>query len=182
MPVPVESSLDGDEPERDIAALSYAPNPEKKGLPRILEAWRRARRSGETLLVAGADPALVPRADGVDAVGTLPREQYRSLLRRSRVFVAAPRFEDYGIAQLEALADGCRLVTVPGAGPYPARELARELDRRLVDDDLVTALRLALDDPLPGYSERARELLLPFSRGAVDRTMATRVLPALLES
>jgi hypothetical protein len=96
------------------------------------------------------------------------------------VFLAAPRREDYGIAQLEALADGCLLVTTPAPGPYPARDLARELDPRLVSEDLAAALRTALDDPSPGYAERARGLLAPFTPGAVDRTVAERVLPALL--
>ena len=60
---------------------------------------------------------------------------YRALLRRARVFVTAPRREDYGIAQLEALADGCMLVTTPSPGPYAALPLARELDPRLVGED-----------------------------------------------
>jgi DNA polymerase (family 10) len=71
--------------------------------------------------------------------------EYRALLRRSRVFLSAPRREDYGIAQLEALADGCLLVTTPAPGPYAALPLARDLDPRLVGPDL--AIRTALDDP-----------------------------------
>ena len=80
---------------------------------------------------------------------------YRALLRRARVFVAAPRREDYGIAQLEALADGCVLVTTAAPGPYAALPLARELDARLVGDGLAVALRVALDAPAAGV-RRAR--------------------------
>ncbi|HEV2814151.1 MAG TPA: hypothetical protein VGW10_12935, partial [Solirubrobacteraceae bacterium] len=105
---------------------------------------------------------------------------YRALLRRSRVFAAAPRREDYGIAQLEALADGCALVTTAPPGPYVARDLARELDPRLVTDDLATAIRAALDDPAPDYAERARELLRPFAPAAVDAAVANALLPRLL--
>ena len=47
-------------------------------------------------------------------------------------------------------------------------------------DDLPGALRAALDDPVPGYADRAAELLAPFSRTAVDRTVADEVLPRLL--
>ncbi len=121
-----------------------------------------------------------PPEDGVEFVGKLAPEEYRALLRRARVFVAAPKREDYGIAPLEALADGCLLVTTPAPGPYPALALARRLDPRLVDDDLVRAIRFALDDPIPGYAARAAELLAPFSRDAVDRIVARDVLPRLL--
>jgi hypothetical protein len=49
-----------------------------------------------------------------------------------------------------------------------------------VTDDLATALRAALDDPAPGYAERARAALAPFRREAVDRTVAQELLPRLL--
>jgi hypothetical protein len=177
VPVPVEPS--GARPgPRDIAALVYAGDPEKRQLELVLAAWQRARRGDETLVVAGVDG--VRSLPGVEAVGRLGPAAYRALLRRARVFVAAPRREDYGIAPLEALADGCLLVTTPSPGPYPALRLARELDRRLVNDDLAVTLRIALDDPVPGYSERASQLLAPFTRAAVDRTIAQRVLPRLL--
>jgi hypothetical protein len=58
--------------------------------------------------------------------------------------------------------------------------LARELDGRLVSDDLGGAVRLGLDSPAMGYSERARALLTPFAPAAVDRTLREQVLPALL--
>jgi glycosyltransferase involved in cell wall biosynthesis len=177
VPVPVEPS--GPQPaSRDIVAVAYAGNPEKKRLDYILEAWQRAHRPGEKLLVAGID-ARDPM-DGVEWTGRLPPAEYRALLRRARVFVAAPRREDYGIAQLEALADGCMLVTTPAPGPYPALELARRIDRRLVDDDLARAIRAALDQPLPDYADRARAELAPFTHRAVDRTVAERVLPRLV--
>jgi hypothetical protein len=190
LPCPVESSGQAGA-ARDIAAITYAGNPQKKRLDYVLGAWSKARRDGETLVVAGIDrlarvPGL-PRGDrleampGVEVAGRLQPAEYRALLRRSRVFLAAPRREDYGIAPLEALADGCLLVTTPAPGPYPARELARRLDRRLVDDDLAGALRLALDDPLEGYAERAAELLAPFSRASVDRAVAAEVLPRLVQ-
>jgi hypothetical protein len=179
VPIPVEPSGPPASPEaRDIAVLTYAANPSKKGLDRILAAWARARRSGEELVVTGT--AHVPRADGVRATGPLPPHEHRALLRRARVYVAAPRREDYGLAQLEALADGAQLVTTPAPGPYAALPLARALDARLVGDDLAGALRRALDDPSPGYAERALEAIAPFRRAAVDRTVAERLLPALL--
>jgi glycosyltransferase involved in cell wall biosynthesis len=187
VPVPVApSGPDGG--KRDLAAVTYGAHPAKKGLDRVLAAWARAARPGETLVVAGLGPGdaarrLGPAAaatPGVRFAGTLKREDYRALLRRARVFVTAPRREDFGIAQLEALADGCRLITTPSPGPYAALPLARALDCRLVTDDLAGALRAALDTPAPGYAAHAAELLAPFSPKAVDRVVAEQLLPRLL--
>jgi glycosyltransferase involved in cell wall biosynthesis len=177
VPIPVEPSWPP-APQRDIAAITYAANPEKKGLDRVLAAWAVARRDGEELVVTGTD--RVPRAQGVRAAGSLAPDAYRELLRRARVFVTAPQREDYGVAQLEALADGCALVTSAAPGPYAALPLARELDPRLVTDDLATALRTALDDPAPGYAQRALEAIAPYRRAAVDATVRDELLPRLL--
>jgi hypothetical protein len=173
-------------PIRDVAAVAYAANPAKKGLDRILEAWLRMRRPGEELVVAGAPESELRKlgyalpAEGVRVMPMLPHDEYRALLQRTRVFVCAARREDYGIAQLEALADGCMLVTTPSPGPYVALPIARELDERLVDDDLAAALRTALDDPAPDYAERALRALAPFRRAEVDRIVAEELLPRLL--
>jgi hypothetical protein len=110
----------------------------------------------------------------------LSNEQYRAHVRRARVFVCAPRREDYGIAQLEALADGCVLVTTPGAGPYPARAIARELDPRCVSEDLGASLRAALTEPASGYAERAATALAPFSPAAVQERVSSQLLAHLL--
>ena len=163
---------------RDIDAITYAGDPVKRRLELVLDAWQRAREDRETLVIAGLD-GLEP-SPGVRSVGRVSREEFRSLLRRARVFLAAPRREEFGIAALEALAEGCVLVTTPSPGPYPARDAARALDPRLVDDDLASATRTALDDPAPDYAERAAALLAAFSTGGVDRIVADEVLPALL--
>jgi glycosyltransferase involved in cell wall biosynthesis len=174
VPIPVAPSAPA--VERDIAAITYGANPHKKGLDRVLAAWRAARREDETLVVAGVTGRDEP---GVRYAGVLPRAEYRALVRRARVFVTAPRREDYGAAQLEALADGCVLVTTTAAGPYAALPLARQLDARLVANDLALAIRLALDEPAPGYAERAAELLAPWRPEAVDRVVAERLMPRL---
>jgi glycosyltransferase involved in cell wall biosynthesis len=168
---------------RDIAAVAYAADPRKKGLARILEAWAQARRDGEQLVVCGlgSDHAAARPAPGVRYAGRLAPDEYRALLRRARVFVAAPTYEDYGLAQLEALADGCVLVTAPAPGPYVALGVAQALDGRMVREDIATALRVALDDPAPGYRERALDALAPFRRDAVDAVVVADLLPALLD-
>lgn len=180
VPIPVQASADAGG-ERDIAVLTYAANPHKKGLDRVLAAWAGARRDGEQLVVAGADLRI--DAPGVRVAGCLEPAEYRALLRRARVFVAAPRREDYGIAQLEALADGCVLVTTSAPGPYAALPLARALDPRLVvadDAELPRALRAALDDPIVGYARHAAAAVAPFSRRAIDAIVREQLLPRLL--
>src|SRR5260370_526527 len=67
--IPVERWADGTARPRDIAALTYAANPHKKGLDRVLAAWAAARREGEELVVAGADLRL--GAPGVRVAGRL---------------------------------------------------------------------------------------------------------------
>jgi hypothetical protein len=182
VPVAIEKP-DGDGPAhparpRDVDVLAYAADPVKRRLDLILDSWARARRDGETLVVAGIDRSPAP--PGVRFVGRLAPDAYRALQRRARVFITAPRREDFGIAALEALADGAMLVTTPSPGAYPALALARSLDPRLVSEDLAGAVRLALDDPLDGYAKRAAELLEPFGRAAVAATLSERVLPRLL--
>jgi hypothetical protein len=177
--VPVAVQASGPPPPvRDVDVLAYAADPVKRRLDFILDAWGRARRGDETLLISGIDRPNPP--PGVRFLGRLAPDEYRALLRRTRVFMAAPRREDFGIGALEALADGAMLVTTPAAGPYPALALARSLDPRLVSEDLPGALRAALDHPLPGYASRAAELVAPYSRDAVALTIGERVLPRLL--
>jgi hypothetical protein len=203
LPAPVEPSGPAAE-RRDIAAITYAANPSKKGLDRVLAAWRSVRATGERravgdggvggvgdapeeLLIAGISlhqlermGLLEPGEPGIRVLGARAPDEFRALLRRARTFVCAPRREDYGIVQLEALADGCQLVTTAAPGPYAALPIARELDARLVGDDVAAGLRAALDEPLMDYSERARAALAPFSRAAVDRVVAEQLLPRLL--
>jgi hypothetical protein len=177
VPVAVQSS-GAPAPERDIDVVAYAADPVKRRLDLLLATWQRARRGDETLVVTGIDGH--DDVPGVRFSGRLPPDEFRALLRRARVFMAAPRREDFGIAQLEALADGAMLVATPAPGSYPALALARALDPRLVAEDLAPALRAALDDPAPGYAARAAELVAPFSRDAVTATLRQHVLPRLL--
>jgi hypothetical protein len=57
--------------------------------------------------------------------------------------------------------------------------VARTLDGRLVSEHLVGALRLALDDPAPGYAQRAQAALAPWRPEVVDRVVAEQLLPRL---
>ena len=178
VPIPVEASgAVGGADQRDITAVAYARDPRKRRLNVLLAAWDAARGAGEQLVVTGTDGA---DRDGVRFAGRLAPTEFRALLRRARIFVAAPAREDYGIAPLEALADGCVVVTTPATGPYPALGIVRSIDPRLVTEDLAAGIRIALDDPPARFAARALDALAPFRRAAVDRVVADELLPRLL--
>ena len=166
------------------------PHRRRCGRGRDRDARAGSAQGGGELLVAGSSPQEL-RAAGIDLsgepgvtdVGRLAADGYRALLRRARVYVTAPRREDYGQAQLEALADGCLLVTTPAPGPYVALGIARRLEPGLVDLDLGAALGRALAyEGRDAYAERALAELAPLRAAAVDRLVADELLPRLLAS
>ncbi|MDO9407905.1 glycosyltransferase, partial [Patulibacter sp.] len=127
---------------------------------------------------------------GVRDAGALDRDAFAALLARARAFVIAPRREDHGLVQLEALAAGCRLVTTTAPGAYLALSVARAVSPRLVVDRpddaaaLGAALRTALDAPRSSGADdavRARELIRGrFAAARVDAVVRDELLPALL--
>jgi glycosyltransferase involved in cell wall biosynthesis len=195
LPVAIETSAGPWRPRQHVA-LVYAGNPAKKGLELTIAAWARAAAPGWRLLVTGVDRKAglrhlarhgVAEPDDVEWTGLLSPERFGELLESAAVFVSASRHEDYGLAQLEALGAGLGLVALPASGPYPALDIARTLDPRLVAGDatvealsasLQTALALS-DEQRAAYAERARELLRPHSREKLRRRVTERVLPVL---
>jgi len=198
LPVPVEAPTPVAASARDTDVVAYAGYPRKRGLDLLCAAWWRsgAGAQGRRLTIAGV-PAGRGRAwltrcgvaepPGLEWVGSLPRERWLERVARARVFVNASRWEDHGLSQLEALAAGTPLVTVPSPGAYEALPLARTLDATLVAGELsaealAQALRAGLGlspGALAAYGARAAELLAPYRPDAVRATLAERVLPAL---
>ena len=194
LPVPVDPPAPA--PVRDIAAAAYAGYPRKRGLDLLCAAWAAARPADGRLVVGGLDREKgvawlrrcgVPEPPGVDWAGALPRDRWLETVARARLFVNASRWEDHGLAQLEALAAGAALVTVPSPGVYEALPIARSLAPALVAREvsaaaLADALRAGLeldDEALEGYAARARPALVRFSPEAVRRVLVEQVLPAL---
>lgn len=182
--------------QRDVTAVTYAADPHKKGLDRVLAAWRRVRRDGEELTVCGAAPGALAAAaggaipPGVRDAGSLPAADFRELLRRARTFVCAPRREDHGLVQLEALAAGCRLVTTTAPGAYVALAVARAarpgsiVERAEDAAALARTWRSALDDarpPTDDDAQHARSIIAErFDADHIDGIVRDELLPALL--
>ncbi len=196
VPPPVEPSGPGPV-ARGRLAVAYVPDPKAKGLDVLAAAWAAARPPDATLEVYGLDPrwarsylgdAGLDEPPGMKLMGTVPRERFRARVREAHAYVGGARWEDFGQAPLEALADGTLLVTVPSGGPFEALRLARQLDSSLVapaiaPDGLAAAIRTALELPeerVRAYRARALELLAPLRADAVQATVAGEVVPALL--
>jgi hypothetical protein len=199
LPTPVEPSA----PlvaNREPVAVCYAGAPWKKGLDLVVEAWRLAALPEPyELVITGIDACEGRRwlsgrglsePPRVRWCGHLGASDYRHLVATASIYLAASRYEDYGIAQLEALADGALLVTTPSPGPYEALALARELDPDLVALDLrgpalAKVLREAhqlSEVERDAYHKRVSVLLRPYTRRAFRERLSTEVLPALFAS
>jgi Glycosyl transferases group 1 len=183
--------------KRERLAVAYTPDPKAKGLDIVCAAWGRAGIEDARLEVFGVEREVAlahlrrtgtPVPGGVEFAGWRPASDFRAALRRARVYAGGARWEDFGQAPLEALADGALLATVPSGGPFEALAFARELEPSLVASSLdpaalAPALRAAFALPeqrASAYRERAGALLEPYRPDAVQRTVERRLLPALL--
>jgi glycosyltransferase involved in cell wall biosynthesis len=198
VPIPVlPSAPEPGDPRRGRVAVAYVPDPKAKGLDLLCAAWDRAALPDAELHVYGIEPALaqaflarrgIAEPAGVRWQGMAASARFRRALRSARVYTSAARWEDYGQAQLEALADGALLVTAPSAGPFEALALARRLAPDLVADDgspaaLATCLTraFALDDTqLADRRAAATAALTAYTPARATELLAREVLPALL--
>jgi hypothetical protein len=197
VPPPVVPSGEG-ATERERLAVAYTPDVKAKGLDIVCAAWASAALDDARLLVFGVerDRAIghlhrvgVPVPAGVEFLGKTPPGEFRAALRRARAYVGGARWEDFGMAPLEALADGALLVTVPSGGPFEALAMARSLAPGLVADavapePLAAALRAAFALPPPEverYRAEAARLIEPYRPEAVQIAVKEEVLPALLD-
>ena len=184
--------------ERERLAVAYTPDVKAKGLDIVCAAWASAALDDARLLVFGVerDRAIghlhrvgVPVPAGVEFLGKTPPGEFRAGLRRARAYVGGARWEDFGMAPLEALADGALLVTVPSGGPFEALAMARSLAPGLVADavapePLAAALRAAFalaPEEVERYRAEAAPLIEPYRPEEVQIAVKEEVLPALLD-
>jgi glycosyltransferase involved in cell wall biosynthesis len=181
------------------AALAYAANPEKRGLDLLCEAWRQAAPPGASLGIGGLtreegrhwlERLGMAEPPGIDWLGAVGRERWLETVAGAKLYVSAARYEDWGMAQMEALAAGVPIATVPTPGPNAALALARELAPALVAarpgaEDLANAIRAGLslpDGERRRIADRASALMAPYSEEELSRRMAEEVVPRLLTS
>ncbi len=148
------------EPVREPVAAFVSPLAPNKGIDRVLEAFRLVRRRlpEAELRVAGRGPleGLVRReaarqGSGVRFLGAVDRDGVARELRRTAVFVTAPRptrvwNEQFGLAYVEAMASGLAVVTTACGSNH---EAVRPPNERVPDDAeaLAEALLGFLADP-----------------------------------
>jgi glycosyltransferase involved in cell wall biosynthesis len=193
LPVPIHAAEQ--QLPRAPVAVAYAGNPDKKGLGLLIEAWRAVAPGGRRLIVTGIDAAAgrahlgkVSEPPGVEWAGMLPEAEHRALVAGAELYLSASRIEEYGVAQLEALAAGALLVTTPSEGPYEALPLARRLEPALVASErtpaaLARALQAAVQMPeeaRSSYRDRAQKLVAPYSREELRLRLERDVLPVVL--
>jgi Glycosyl transferases group 1 len=186
--------------ERERVAVAYVPDPKAKGLDVLAAGWAAAALRDARLEVYGLDPewaraylrrAGVAEPPGLELRGTVPADEFRARIRAAFVYAAGARWEDFGQAPLEALADGALLATVPSGGPFEALRLVREFGEPALVADAVdgqalgSAIRAAFQLPeerVRAYRAAALERLLPLRPEAVQETVEREVLPRLLGS
>lgn len=161
------------------------------------DASERAVRGATRMEVFGISHELarrhlarhgIPEPPGVVWRGRVTAAEFREALRQAHVFLTAARWEDFGFAQLEALADGALLVCGATGGPFEALAHARELSGALCTTDLqpeslAAALRCAFEMPeadAARYRATARERMTAYRPAAVRAIITERVLPMLL--
>jgi hypothetical protein len=184
---------------RERVAVAYVPDPKAKGLDVLAAGWAAAALPDARLEVYGLDPewarahlrrAGVPEPAGLELRGTLPAAEFRARISAARVYAAGARWEDFGQAPLEALADGALLATVPSGGPFEALRLALELNEpaliapTLDGEALGGAIRAAFELPeerVRAYRAAALERLRSFGPRAVQETVEREVLPRLID-
>jgi glycosyltransferase involved in cell wall biosynthesis len=187
LPVPIDTpTVSGGRRPEVVAYIGWM---YKRGLDILCQAVP----AGVQLVIGGCDRETgvawlarqgVTEPPGTEWLGALPRDEWLQRVGRARLFVNASRREDHGLAQLEALALGTPLVTVPSPGPYEALPIARRLAPDLVARDvsapaLADALEAGLAMHDATYGPRAVAAVDPYRRENVLVTLRDDVLPAL---
>jgi glycosyltransferase involved in cell wall biosynthesis len=169
VPASVDRSARVDAPRTMLFLSRIHP---KKGLPTLVEAWRRARPPGWRMIVAGPDEGghraeverLVAAAcleASFEFVGPVYGDAKTELYRRASVFVLPTHSENFGLVVLEALAHGVPVITTRAA---PWSDLERYRCGWWIDEG-VPALEEALAqagsagaDHLRAMGQRGREM------------------------
>jgi glycosyltransferase involved in cell wall biosynthesis len=106
----------------------------RKGVPLLLEVWKKLGWNDAELLVAGswqlAETCKKLLPNGVRYLGQLPKKELKHLYRTSDFLVHPSNFEGFSLSILEALAEGVPVLasTATGAGDLPSSPAVRLFD------------------------------------------------------
>jgi glycosyltransferase involved in cell wall biosynthesis len=94
----------------------------RKGVPMLLEAWRKLRAAKTELWLVGSASknavSLLADLQGVKHFDRVPHEEVPKLMQQCTVFVFPSYFEGFGLVLLEAMACGLPVITTTAtAGP-----------------------------------------------------------------
>jgi len=122
----------------------------RKGVPYLLEAFRRLQRPGVELLLVGpmlgSGEALKPYAGLFTHLPSVPHDEMPALMRSADIFAFPSLHEGSAVVIFEALASGLPVVVTPNSGSVveddlegyvvPIRDVDALADRlaRLIDD------------------------------------------------
>jgi glycosyltransferase involved in cell wall biosynthesis len=116
-----------------------------KNHARLLDAFRliRDERPELRLVLTGEGLERLPKADGVENRGHVPRDELVGLYQRAQALVFPSLYEGFGLPPLEAMACGCPVaVSRAGALPEVCAEAARYFDPEDPEDIATAALAL----------------------------------------
>jgi glycosyltransferase involved in cell wall biosynthesis len=92
----------------------------RKGVPLLLDAWRKLRPSNAELWIVGPSAAsrqsLLPELRGVKYFGCVSHKLVAELLQQCNVFVFPTYFEGLALVILEAMASGLPVITTTASG------------------------------------------------------------------
>jgi alpha-maltose-1-phosphate synthase len=168
----------------------------RKGIPYLLDAFRRVRHARKKLVIAGAVlPEIKPylaKADltDVEFIGVVSRRQLCDLYSGANVFAIASIEEGMAKVQAEAMACGCPVVATENSGagdliedakegfivPIRAPEIIAERLQRLADDsELCARMGVRAREKIGSlggwdhYGDRYRELCITLTAPAAPR-------------
>jgi glycosyltransferase involved in cell wall biosynthesis len=138
-------------PQGDVAdgdyVLAVSTLEPRKNLPRLLDAFRRARLNGLRLLVAGAPGwgGVRVAGDGVRWLGEVGDEELARLYRGARCVAYVSLYEGFGLPVLEAMACGAPVVAARNDAAEEVAGDAAVLVDPLDPDAIAAGLAEAVD-------------------------------------
>lgn len=120
----------------------------RKGVPLLIEAWRKMNLKNAELWLAGPaterERALIPELPNLKYLGKYPHRELPDLLRQCDVLVFPSYCEGFALVLLEALASGMPIITTDAtAGP----DLIQDgVEGRLIPSGDLDALSAAMQD------------------------------------